>query len=103
MCYLHRDFNCLLRPENSKPVKRYGNETYPQLLKERITLPTEKKCIGWSTFNPLHSELSTAWIVSEINRGREGRGGGGGRVENENNPENPKIIQSYYLEFGVVC
>ena len=42
MCYLHRDFNCLLRPENSKPVKRYGNETYPQLLKERTTLPTVK-------------------------------------------------------------
>ena len=96
MCYLHRDFNCLLRPENSKPVKRYGNETYPQLLKERITLPTEKKCIGWSTFNPLHSELSTAWIVSEINRGREGRGGGGGqgrkRKQSRKSENNPKLL-----------
>ena len=42
MCYVHRDFNCLLRPENSKPVKRYGDETFPQLLKEGTTLPTEK-------------------------------------------------------------
>ena len=34
----NRDFFRLLRPGNSKPVKRYDNDTSPQLLKERTTL-----------------------------------------------------------------